>query len=550
MASESGWSEFRLLKARDVAAIDAAAARQGVPGAELMDRAGREVARMALALFPRARRIEVWAGPGKNGGDGWVAALRLKRARRQVRVRSLASPLLLKGDARAAFCAYQKEGGAWDLLSAGAPKADVVIDALFGVGLSRPLEGIAAMAVTALAQPSAPPVLAVDIPSGVDADTGRILGAAVPAKATVTFVRPKRGLMLGEGAAAAGEVIVADILSDDPARPAAMAAAPVEAFEIRPESFAANPAVRPVLGHKYVHGHVIVASGGFGASGAARMAARAALRVGAGVATVAAPGEAMAECAAQLTSVMLRQVDIPNQLVALQADPRVGGVVIGPGHAVNAAAAEQCGPAGLERTAVWTAAMLLGEKSDGSPPSTLVLDADALSCWGDDRAHLFRLCAKRRRRGGEVVLTPHLGEFARLFPDLAGRLQAEGDKIAAAQAAAARAGAVVVLKGPDSVVAAPEGPPGVHAAFGPQAAPWLATAGAGDVLAGLIAGLAARGWRAFDAACAAVWLHAAAARALGPGCLAEELPEALPGVLRCLSDKGDERRGLAEFAPV
>lgn len=536
MASESAIGESRLLRARDVAAIDAAAAREGVSGSALMERAGDAVARAALARFPRARRIEIWAGPGKNGGDGWVAAARLKRARREVRVRSLASPLLLQGEARAAFCVYQNEGGAWDLLSAAPPRADLLIDALFGVGLARPLAGLCAEAVAALGGHGAPPVLAVDIPTGVDADTGRIMGPSVQADVTVTFLRPKRGLMLGEGAAAAGDVMVVDILRDDPARDAAMAAASVEAFEIRPESFAANPAIRSPLGHKYTHGHVIVASGGLGASGAARMAARAALRVGAGVATVAAPDEAMAECAAQLTSVMLRRADDPARLIALQADPRVGALVIGPGHSVSAAISD----GGVERTAEWVSAMLLAEKSDGSPPHTLVLDADALCCWGEDRAHLFRLCAKRVRRGGEVVMTPHLGEFARLFPDLAGRLHTESDKIGAAQAAAARAGAVVLLKGPDSVVAAPEGPVAVHAAFGPRAAPWLATAGAGDVLAGLIAGLAARGWRAFDAACAAVWLHVAAARVLGPGCLAEEMPDAVPEVLRRLACEGGQ----------
>ena len=533
MTSEAAVEAFRLLRARDVAAIDAAAAQAGASGAVLMDRAGAAVAQATLTRFREARRVEVWAGPGKNGGDGWVAALRLKQARREVKVRSLRAPSLLTGESQAAFSAYQQAGGVWDQLSVAAPDADLLIDALFGVGLTRPLEGLAAEAVAALRRGPQTPVLAVDVPSGVDADTGRVLGAAVQADLTVSFIRPKRGLMLGEGGVAAGDVSPVDILQGDPARGAAMAAAPVEAFEIRPETFPANPAVRAPLGHKYANGHVIVASGGFGASGAARMAARAALRVGAGVATVAAPEEAMAECAAQLTSVMLRRADEPARLAELQADERVGALVIGPGHALLAN-----GQGGPSRTAAWVAAVLSAQRSGGGHLPVLVLDADALTCWGDDHTRFFQLCAERRQQGGGVVMTPHLGEFARLFPDLAERLKSDGDKIGAAQAAAVRSQSVLVLKGPDSIVAAPERPVGVHAAFGGRAAPWLATAGAGDVLAGMIAGLAARGWEAFDAACASVWLHVEAARSLGPGCLAEELPDALPQALRRLAAEG------------
>ena len=543
-------SAFRLLGAADVAAIDAAAARNGAPGTLLMERAGAAVARVALRRFPGARRIEVWAGPGKNGGDGWVAARHLAIAGRRVRVRALTPPEALSGDARQAFEAWAAIGGIWRLLDPESigqaevdrgmrDQADLMIDALFGVGLTRPIEGVAAAAINRFATlRPAPPVLAIDMPSGVHADTGRVLGAAVRATTTVTFVRPKRGLRLADGAERAGEIVVADILDGLPQRAAAMVAAASDVGEIRPEMFAGAALAKTAYpAHKFSHGHAIAVTGGFGATGAARLAAQAALRSGAGLVTVAAPGNALAECAAQLTAVMLRRADAPDAIAATLSDPRVSAIVLGPGHAQH--------PGGFPRTAATVSAVLeaAAQRRANNPDEIeplVVLDADALSCWGAgcsgvdsggaERAAFF----KAVRRAGRVVLTPHLGEFARLFPDLAAKLSAASrdaadfGKVEATREAAARCGATVLLKGADTVVASPDGRVGVHAAFGARAAAWLATAGSGDVLAGVATGLGARGWPPFEAAAAAAWLHVEAARSFGPGLIAEDLPDAMP----------------------
>lgn len=258
-------------------------------------------------------------------------------------------------------------------------------------------------------------------------------------------------------------------------------------------------------GHKYDHGHALVLTGGMGRTGAARLAARAALRVGAGLVTLGAPGAAMMECAAQITALMLRRVEGAEDLAALLQDARINALCLGPGM-------------GVERAAVLLAAL----RGGGVEPRPTVVDADALTALGPIAAAL----------PADWVLTPHGGEFARLFPDLAA--QAQDSRTDAVRAASARAGCVVLLKGADTMIAAPDGRVAVHQAQGARAVPWLATAGAGDVLAGLIAGLLARGLGPFDAACTGTWLHVEAALALGPGLIAEDLPEALPAVLRAL----------------
>lgn len=266
--------------------------------------------------------------------------------------------------------------------------------------------------------------------------------------------------------------------------------------------------------HKYTHGHAVVLAGGLGRTGAARLAARAALRVGAGLVTVAAPGAAVPECAAQLTAIMLRRVDGAEELAALLEDRRLNAVCLGPG----------LGLGGETRALVNTAL---------AAPGAAVLDADALTAFAADSAALFGALHPR------AVLTPHGGEFARLFPDLADRgasdtglpIATRADLVAAA---AHRAGAVVLLKGAETLIAAPDGRCALHDAAQAHPAPWLATAGAGDVLAGLIAGLMARGLAPFEAAGDAAWLHAAAARQIGPGLIAEDLPDALPDVFRAL----------------
>ncbi len=260
--------------------------------------------------------------------------------------------------------------------------------------------------------------------------------------------------------------------------------------------------------HKYTHGHALILSGGVGHGGAARLAARAALRVGAGLVTVAVPPPALPEHAAQLNAVMLTPLPDSYALRGLLRDSRITALALGPGL-------------GLRRAQEMTPAALSGKRP-------CVLDADALSAFAEDPTllfgHLYPGC----------VLTPHLGEFGRLFPDLAAQLQGGADKAEITRAAAARAGAIVLLKGPDTVIAAPDGALAVHDASGENAAPWLATAGSGDVLAGLICGLMARGLTPFEAAGTGTWLHAAAARSFGPGLIAEDLPEELPTLFRAL----------------
>jgi hydroxyethylthiazole kinase-like uncharacterized protein yjeF len=268
------------------------------------------------------------------------------------------------------------------------------------------------------------------------------------------------------------------------------------------------PRAAAATGHKYGRGHVVVAAGGPAAGGAARLAARAALRIGAGLVTGAVPRAALAENAARMDAIMLRGCDDAVVFADLLTAARARVVVIGPGSGVGAATEalmEAAADAGVAR----------------------VLDADALTT-------LAGLNPARRRAltQGATVLTPHLGEFARLAPDLAEGGATGMDKPGAARALAKRIGATVLLKGPDTVIAAPDGALRVHAAFGPLAAPWLATAGAGDALAGMIAGLLAQGATPLQAACEAAWTHAAAARALGPGLIAEDLPEALARMTR------------------
>ena len=468
-------------------------------GIEMMERAGRAVAEAAGRLAPRGR-VLVLAGPGNNGGDGYVVARLLRGQGREVEVLALGDPARLAGDAATARDRWGGAIGDW----ADAPEvldgAGLVVDALFGTGLTRPVEGLERLA-EALSQGAAQ-VLAVDLPSGLCADSGRALGAALTADFTVTFHAPKRGHFLSEGPAHCGALEVAGI-----------------GLEGGPEGVPLVTAPRLALGkaqgHKYSHGHALVLSGGVGKGGAARLAARAALRVGAGAVTLAPPPAALIENAARLDAVMLTAVKDADRLAAVLEDDRLNALCAGPGFGT--------GPREAEMLAV-----LLG-----AAPRPTVLDADALTLLAQDEG-LFALLHPG------CVLTPHMGEFRRLFPDLADRLAAPAlkgpacSRIDVAREAAARAGCTLLLKGPDTVIATPGGGASVHAAAYGRAAPWLATAGAGDVLAGLICGLLARGAEPRAAAETAAFLHVEAARHAGPGLIAEDLPEALPAVLRQL----------------
>lgn len=484
---------IELLTTREMAEADRRAITSGIPGRVLMENAGRAVAAAALPLN-RGGDVLILCGPGNNGGDGFVAARHLAAAGRRVRVALLGDRDRLEGDA--AVMAGQWAGSVDPLAAAPVGDAAVIVDALFGAGLARPLEGRAAEVVAAVNR-SAAAVVAVDVPSGLDGTSGVATGPAVEADRTVTFFRLKPGHLLLPGRRLCGEVRLADIGIPD----AVLAG-------IAPRAFANEPALwsssypRPAPdGHKYTRGHAIVASGGAWQTGAARLAAQAALRVGAGLVTVASPTQALAANAAHLTAVMLLPCDGAADLGAVLRDERRNAVLLGPGMGVGAD----------------SAAMV--DVALGAGPA-VVLDADAVTSFAERPDDLF--AAIRAASGRPVVLTPHEGEFRRVFAGLSA-----GSKLERARAAAGRSGAVVVLKGPDTVIAAPDG----RAAINANAPAWLATAGAGDVLGGLVVGLLAQGMAAFEAAAAAVWLHGAAASAHGAGLTADDLDRALSDVL-------------------
>jgi len=459
----------------------------------LMERAGEAVAAEATRMVPPGSRIAVLCGPGNNGGDGFVAARVLAAAGHRVSVHLLGRREQLKGDASLAARAWP---GPVESVRRDMPEGlDLIIDAIFGAGLDRPIEGEAGTAIDG-ANETGVPILAVDLPSGIDGATGAVLGRTIIAKETVTFFRRKPGHLLMPGRRICGPVTVADIGID----PSCLLAIKPRAFHNLPALWHGELPQPHVDGHKYDRGHAVVVSGGIAHTGAARLAARGALRAGAGLVTVASPADSLAVNAAHLTAIMLREIDGGEGLGDLLEDRRLNAVVLGPGLGV-----------GEETTELVAAAL--------ASSAGVVLDADALTSYAGAADPLFLLI---RGRKAPVVLTPHDGEFARLFPDL-------GDhpsKLERAREAAKRSGAVVVLKGPDTVVAMPDG----RASIADNAPPDLATAGSGDVLAGMIGGLLAQRAPAFEAASAGVWLHGAAGRKAGRGLISEDLPEALPAV--------------------
>lgn len=513
-----------LLASAQMRAIEGAAIASGrVSGLELMARAGEAVVAALGAEWPALARAPgaavVLCGPGNNGGDGFVVARLL--AGRGWPVAVHAPGATATADAGAMRAAWEARGPTAPL-AAFEPEAlaagTVVIDALFGTGLVRPV-GRALWRPLAAAQARGARLLAVDILSGLCSDSGRIRAEGGfldrPADLTVTFQCRKLGHVLAPGAELSGPVRVASI-GLEPELAAYLAERPGEV--VRQAGIDRAVAAKS-QGHKYSHGHALVLSGGPGRGGAARLAARAALRVGAGLVTLGCPPAALIENAARLDAVMLAPLRDARALADRLADPRLTALCLGPGLGTDARAE------GL------VAAALEARRAT-------VLDADALTL-------LARRAALRAALHPACILTPHMGEFARLAPDLSGKMSgkmsgktgdgpAEGaafSKLDAARAAARRFGCTVLLKGPDTVIAAPDGRAAVSAAFATEAAPWLATAGAGDVLAGMIAGLLARGFAPFAAAESAAALHLAGARAFGPGLIAEDLPETLPAVL-------------------
>jgi len=465
-----------LLTVAEMARADALTIASGIPGERLMEAAGWAVARQAARRLPRGR-IAVLCGPGNNGGDGFVAARLLARRGWPVRVALLGHRDALRGDA--ALMAARWTGPVETLSPQCLDGCDGVIDALFGAGLSRPLDGIARATIEEIGRRRLP-TLAVDVPSGVDGDSGDIRGVAADCRATVTFFRKKPGHCLLPGRLKCGEIVLADIGIPD-----------WVLDEIAPltAEAAENPPPAPkVDGHKYRRGHVLVIAGG-SMTGAARLAALAARRIGAGLATIAAPAEALASLRATEPGTLVTALE---PFATLLGDPRRNAIVIGPGAGRSAETAERA-----------LAVLACGRGA--------VLDADALTSFRDEPERLFAALSPC------AVLTPHDGEYASLFGP------SDASRLARARAAAARSGAVVLLKGPDTVIAHPDG----QARIVTGAPPDLATAGSGDVLAGIIGGLLAQGLPPFAAATSGAALHARAGRLAGRGMIAEDMMESL-----------------------
>jgi NAD(P)H-hydrate epimerase len=477
-----------LLDAREMGEADRLTVAAGSSVSALMENAGRGVALEILRRWP-PRRVTVLCGPGNNGGDGFVAACHLAAAGWNIRVALLGSPVNLKDAARSH--AEQWRGSVEALTPESIDSAELIVDAIFGAGLSRPLAG-AAKETLAAASAQRNPIVAVDIPSGVQGDTGENLGA-VNSVLTVTCFRKKPGHLLFPGRGLCGELVVTDI------------GTPVDVLdEIAPKTFENDPGLwlaalpRPRQdGNKYTRGHALI-SGGYPMTGAARMAARAAARVGAGLTTIAVPEIALAVYTGALTSIMVKPLLAAVDFNLLLDDTRVTAFLIGPGAGV--------GPATRKRTL----AML------GTHRATLI-DADAISSFKEEPLELMQAIR------GPCVMTPHEGEFQRVFDP-------SGDKLTRTRRAAALSGAVIVLKGSDTVIASPDG----RAIINANAPSTLATAGSGDVLSGIVLGLLTQGVEPFLAAAAAVWIHGASAADFGVGLLEEDLPDLIPGVLRRL----------------
>ncbi|MFY0311417.1 NAD(P)H-hydrate dehydratase [Leisingera sp. D0M16] len=574
-----------LLTAAQMRAIEQAAIESGeVTGLELMERAGQGVVDAIFEEWPeladergagpsrspeylekdeKPRRAVVLCGPGNNGGDGFVVARLLKERGWAVEVFLYGDADKLPPDAKVNYERWREIGSEEPLTGgclASVIEPDLLVDALFGTGLTRPLPDDIRKTFHWLLKfrpewkeesPSRKTrrtlrKVAVDIPSGLSSDTGfpitdadeteeaadteggwpYFMSAVFHAHLTVTFHSPKISHFLGAVVINGTRVNVVDIglRGDALERTVACEQDPdLERVRLLEPRFRWRPLRTPGFphsmleksggGHKYTEGHALVLSGGHGKTGAARLAARGALRIGAGLVTVGSPRSAMFENAANLTAIMLRQIDGAHGVSELLEDKRFNAVCLGPGLG-----------RGADTQAL--AMAVLKEKR------ATVLDADALTRFELKPEALFEVLHEN------CVLTPHGGEFARLFPDLAEKLNAPAttgpaySKVDATREAAKRAGCVVLFKGPDTVIAAPDGRCSVNSAHYERSAPWLATAGSGDVLAGFITGLLARGFSPMQAAETAAYLHVECALEFGPGLIAEDLPEQIPAVFR------------------
>ena len=552
-----------LLTAAQMRAIEQAAIASGqVTGLELMERAGRGVVSAIFAEWPELapswgptpkppeyllqddekgkHRAVVLCGPGNNGGDGFVVARLLKEAGWEVEVFLYGDAAKLPPDAQVN---YERWAEIETIVKLNElpdfEGANLLIDALFGTGLVRALPQVSLRVANELMRYTRDElrVCAVDMPSGICSDSGSPIKAEgqylpfIYADLTVTFGFRKIGHYLSMASAVCRKVVVKDIglnrkeamlvlgarqnnQTGQKANRAAVVAL-IERHLYTPEFMQGQSILdKDCDNHKYSHGHALILSGGVGKGGAARLAARGALRVGAGAVTVGCPPAALIENAAQLNAIMLRKVKDADALAEVLADKRIAALCLGPGLGTG------------EREAA-----LVRGACEHAP--YVVLDADALTLLAQDAALFAKLHAN-------CILTPHAGEFARLFPDIAAKLDAPAtkgpaySKVDATREAAKRAGCVVLFKGPDTVIADPSGRCSINASVYERSAPWLATAGSGDVLAGFITGLLARGFAPMRAAEAGAWLHTECALKFGPGLIAEDLPEQLPAVFRDL----------------
>ncbi|WP_417727335.1 NAD(P)H-hydrate dehydratase [Roseovarius sp.] len=533
-----------LLTAAQMRSLEQSAIESGaVTGLDLMERAGRALVEAVFEEWPdlakAPHRAVVLCGPGNNGGDGFVVARLLREWGWEVEVFFYGYAERLPPDAKVNYQRWKEMGEVQTLdptLEPSTRGADLIVDALFGTGLTRPLQGLGAVLLDLHNSRGAgrsaeqrsdrmPVIVSVDLPSGLCSDSGRVLvaedfvgdpeqheAASALSDLTVSFHDQKLGHVMQDGPFVCGKVVVKDIGL---------------AYGTRPEvvtvvTSRSACAVSKHAGHKYSHGHALVLSGGAGKTGAARLAARGALRIGAGVVTLGVPPAAQMEVAGHITALMLKRIEDGAALAEMLEDKRINALCLGPGMGMD------------DRGKALIAAAL--DRRGFRPPydgRSVVLDADALTLLAQDDA-LFGMLHER------CVLTPHAGEFARLFPDIAEKLNVvptQGpaySKVDAVREAAKRAGCVVLFKGPDTVIADASGRCSINSAQYERAAPWLATAGSGDVLAGFITGLLARGFQPMQAAETAAWLHVECARRFGPGLIAEDLPEILPDVLRAL----------------
>jgi len=499
---------FALLTVQEMSEADRLTIAGGVAGCTLMEAAGLSIVRLITEKYDRGR-VLILCGPGNNGGDGFVIARHLFRAGWPVDLALLCDVKKLKGDAAHMAALWQQEGGRISPLDGAVfEKQSIIVDALFGAGLVRPLEGMAAEVVEKANKAQAHR-MAVDVPSGLEGNSGQARGVVFEAHMTVTFFRKKPAHLLYPGKRLCGQIHVTDIGISERIL-----------ARIKPETHINHPDLwqsqlpRPQAeGHKYSRGHALVLSGDKTHTGAARLAARAVLRIGAGLVSIACPEDAALIHAAHLSAVMIKSYGREVEFETLLGDERINACCAGPANGVT------------EETKTHILKILQSDKH-------VVLDADALSVFAGQGQILFAAIKKRKNGHGknaQCILSPHDGEFARLFPEYAASTPTY-DKLVSARKAAEKSGAVIVLKGADTVIADPDG----NAVICDNAPPYLATAGAGDVLAGMMTGLLAQGMTGFGAACAANWIQGEAAALFGPGLISEDIEGQIPDVLRLL----------------